>query len=198
MDIRKFLIITPQTKTNKKIINRKKNIFKVFTDGSSINNGKKNCIGGIGVFFNDNSNYNISEKMTFKNDGKVSNNICELTACLKAILTIIEFKEFQKIHDCILIYTDSKCVIDSITKWSNSWEKNGWQRKDRSGKLKPVKNLDLIKNIKNLTRNYNIQFRHIKAHKTEPKEIDKDSSEYKDWYGNMMADKLAYQASSSL
>ena len=30
------------------------------------------------------------------------------------------------------------------------------------------------------------------------KEIDKDSSEYKDWYGNMMADKLAYQASSSL
>lgn len=200
MDIRKFLIITPRETVKTKIINtpeKKSNLFKVFTDGSSINNGFKNCVGGIGVFFDDNSSYNISEKMTFQEDGKISNNVCELTACLRAILAIKSFKNFNKLNDSILVYTDSKYLIDSITKWSNAWEKNNWMRKDIKGAVKPVKNVELIKEIKGLTRMYNIQFRHVKAHKSEPKGIDKECNEYKEWYGNMMADKFANQAAKS-
>ena len=144
MDIRKYFIVNseaPKTKINpvfknsispdeqnKKIEIRKNKTFKVFTDGSSMNNGYKNCYGGIGVFFEDNSPYNISEKMTFKDDGKVSNNVCELTACLRAILTIKDFKDFNNLEDCIIVYTDSKYLIDSITKWSDAWQKNGWMR----------------------------------------------------------------------
>ena len=41
------------------------------------------------------------------------------------ILTIKDFRDFNRLNDSILIYTDSKYLIDSITKWSNSWEKNG-------------------------------------------------------------------------
>ncbi len=197
MDIRKFLIIEPKTKSLPKVEEPKRKVFGVFTDGSSINNGYKNCVGGIGVFFEDNSPNNIGEKMTFKNDGKVSNNVCELTACLRAILTIKDFPEFDLVNDSILVYTDSKYLIDSITKWSNSWEKNGWMRKDRKGHLKPVKNLELMKQIKGLTRKYIVNFKHVKAHKSEPKGIDKNTNEYKEWYGNMMADKLANQSAKS-
>ena len=196
MDIRKFLIIEPRTKSLPKTSETISKVYKVFTDGSSINNGQKNCVGGIGVFFEDNSPNNIGEKMTFKNDGKVSNNVCELTACLRAILTIKELPEFNNVNDSILICTDSKYLIDSITLWSNSWEKNGWMRKNRSGQLKPVKNLELIKEIKGLTTRYTVHFKHVKAHRSEPN-VSKDTMEYKEWYGNMMADKLANEAAKS-
>jgi ribonuclease HI len=182
----------PVEKTDKK-----NKVYKVFTDGSSMNNGYKNCYGGIGVFFDDDSPYNISEKMTFKDDGKVSNNVCELNACLRAIQTIKDFKEYDNIEDIIMIYTDSKYVLDSITKWSQSWEKNGWMRKNRSGKSVPVKNVELMKQIKGLTRISNVQFRHVKAHRKEPIGIDKNSYEYIEWYGNMMADKLAGDGATS-
>jgi ribonuclease HI len=194
MDIRKYFIIEKQTEPPKET---KTTLHKVFTDGSSLNNGYKNCVGGIGVFFEDDSPNNIGEKMTFKEDGKVSNNVSELTACLRAILAIKDFKDFNRLNDSILVYTDSKYLIDSITKWSNSWEKNGWMRTDRSGKKKPVKNVEIIKQIKGLTRVYNIHFKHVKAHQSEPKGIDKDTNEYKEWYGNMMADKLANEAAKS-
>ena len=194
MDIRKYFIIE---KTEQLVKEKSHTLHKVFTDGSSINNGFKNCVGGIGVFFEDGSPYNIGEKMTFKDDGKVSNNVCELTACLRAILSIKDLKNFDRLNDSILIYTDSKYLIDSITKWSNSWEKNGWMRTDRSGKKKPVKNVELMKQIKGLTRFYNIHFKHVKAHRSEPKGIDKETNEYKEWYGNMMADKLANDAAKS-
>ena len=195
MDIRKFLIIEPRTKSLPKTSETISKVYKVFTDGSSINNGQKNCVGGIGVFFEDNSPNNIGEKMTFKNDGKVSNNVCELTACLRAY-NIKELPEFNNVNDGILICTDSKYLIDSITLWSNSWEKNGWMRKNRSGQLKPVKNLELIKEIKGLTTRYTVHFKHVKAHRSEPN-VSKDTMEYKEWYGNMMADKLANEAAKS-
>ena len=181
----------------KKKVIKKNKVFKVFTDGSSMNNGHKNCYGGIGVFFDDDSKYNISEKMTFKEDGKVSNNVCELTACLRAIQTIKTFPDFNNLEDAIMVYTDSKYVLDSITKWSQSWEKNGWMRKNRSGKSVPVKNVELMKQIKGLTRISNVQFRHVKAHRKEPIGIDKNSYEYIEWYGNMMADKLAGDGATS-
>ena len=36
---------------------------------------------------------------------------------------------------------------------------------------------------------YPISFQHIRSHQKEP--VDKNSDEYRHWYGNMMADKLA-------
>jgi ribonuclease HI len=36
----------------------------IFTDGSCINNGKKNSKGGIGVFFGDNDTKNVSQELT--------------------------------------------------------------------------------------------------------------------------------------
>lgn len=193
MDIRKFFpIITEESnepkEKNETEIKKDKKVYEVFTDGSSINNGYKNCVGGIGVFFEDNSLDNVSKKVTKQKYGKVSNNICEMDACIVAIKIIINKSKFQKNLDTIIIYTDSQYLINCITKWCHTWEKNNWMRKTRQGKLESVKNVNLIKEIKRLTNLYNIRFKHCRAHQKEPK---KDSLCYKEWYGNMMADKLA-------
>ena len=116
-----------------------------FTDGSTINNGKRNAKGGIGIFFEDESPDNVGEE--FNINGKTSNNICELEAVRRAINIIIK-KEFKS-NDKILICSDSAYVIDCITKWSNTWEKNGWMRRNKRGKKVPVKNVELIKKLRN-------------------------------------------------
>ena len=176
-----------ETKSKTKTKTKSKE-WKVFTDGSAINNGKKNARGGIGIFFSDDNTNNIGEE--FSIEGKTSNNICELEAVRRAIEIISEDKEFKD-TDLILVCSDSSYVIDCITKWSNTWEKNGWKRKNKSGKMEKVKNLDLIKSIKSMYYKYNIQFKHIKAHRVLGSEVSKDSLEYTEWYGNKMADEYA-------
>ena len=190
MDIRKYFKINNsnigidsnvEIDSNIKIENDVKDII-VYTDGSAINNGKKNCYGGIGIFFGDNDPRNVSEKLT---SVKSSNNVAELTACLKAIEIIINGNYN---NNKIVICTDSEYLIKCINIWSYSWEKNNWQRNVK-GKNKPIKNLDIIKKIKSYSDKYKIIFKHIRSHKMEP--INKNSLEYRDWYGNNMADKLA-------
>lgn len=203
MDIRKYFKIQIPSKSEKSNeIDEPNKIeedslvktYRVYTDGSTFNNGKKNvtCVGGFGVFFGDNDSRNISHGLQ---TSKVSNNVAELMACKSAILQVTNnTMDFQK-GDIILICTDSQYMIDSIEKWSNSWESNGWKRRVK-GKLKPVKNLELIKEIKNLYRQYNVRFKHVKAHQVEP--MNKTSAEYRDWYGNKMADKLAIMGSKQM
>ena len=150
---------------------KSKECLTVYTDGSAINNGKTNCTGGIGVFFCDNDDKNISKQINIEN---VTNNKCELIACIEAIEKV-DFNKYE-----LNIYSDSEYVIKSITEWYINWEKKNF---------KGVKNLELIQKLYNYYKKYNINFYHIKAHKKEPN--NKYSQEYIHWYGNMMADTLA-------
>ena len=158
--------------------------IKIFTDGSSLNNNnKENRSGGIGVFFGIDDPRNISKKLK---TSKITNQVAELLACYEGIITLITTQNLDSKK--IYIYTDSKYLIDSITKYAIDWEKNEWKKK----KNKEISNLDLIKKIYYLYQNVNIKFKHINSHQKEPK--DKNSKEYKLWFGNMMADKLATDA----
>ena len=186
-DIRKYFS-TSKVEPKKKSKKKSNKEWKGFTNGSTIKNGKRNAKGGIGIFFDDDSPDNLGEE--FNINGKTSNNICELEAVRRAINIIIKKKEFKS-DDKILICSDSTYVIDCITKWSNTWEKNGWMRRNKGGKKVPVKNVELIKEIKKLYYQYTIQFKHIKAHRNLNPEIKKSSLEYKEWYGNKRADELA-------
>ena len=135
-----------------KIISSKINIY---VDGSCIFNGKKNAIGGYGIYFPHNPKLNISKKYTF--DSPATNQKCELYAMYKAIkicnkLTYAEYN----------IYTDSMYVINCLTKWIKAWENNNWLKKDNEAPL----NLDLIKklwNVYNINKN-SIHLHFVKAH----------------------------------
>jgi ribonuclease HI len=148
-----------------------KNILKVFTDGSSFCNGAKDKSkrkGGIGVFFGDDDQRNVSQPFTI---GEITNQRTELYACIKAL---------EVLHDCnqqIEINTDSEYTINCITKWYRGWEANKW----KNAKKQPVKNQDLIKQLYQLYKSKKVKFQHVRGHKGI--------------YGNEMADKLAVEGS---
>jgi ribonuclease HI len=151
----------------------------IFTDGATSNNGSKHATGGIGVFFWDDDLGDISESFCNK---PVTNNKCEITACIKAVERVIES---GKEYDRILICTDSKYMKDCLEKWICGWKKNGW----KTAKGKPVKNRELLTKLDGYCQKYPIKFQHVRAHQKEPR--NKDSMEHFFWYGNMRADKLA-------
>lgn len=137
----------------------------VYTDGSCLNNGKKDAIAGIGVFFNDNSPFNVSKKL----NGHVSNNISELTACIIALNIIVE----NKLSDKVIIKTDSQYVINSLTKWIYNWKKNNWKTSTK----KDVLNKNLIIVLDSFNTKLDIKYVYVKGHSGE--------------HGNEMADLLS-------
>lgn len=170
-----------------------KDIDYVFVDGSTFNNVRKNPFskGGIGVYFGDNDKRNISEPFYLK---PVTNNRCELYACIKAIENYAASKNLEKYKYSLNIYCDSMYVINSVTKWINKWKYNGW----KTSKGTDVENKDLIVWIDKLLQTYcskiSIRFIHVRAHKKQPS--DKRSESYFFWYGNHMADKFAVSGST--
>lgn len=162
----------------------------IFTDGSSLNNQEKgNRRGGVGVFFGDEDERNISIPLKESKTNKVTNQVAELLACIKGIETI---NCTQKIQSCqLIIYTDSMYVVNMMTKWAINWEKNNWTKSD--GKI--VDNIELVKKLYYYYQNGNIVFKHVRSHMKEP---NKDDPNYKIWYGNDKADKLAVAAAESI
>ncbi len=181
----------------------------IYTDGACKNNNVHNNQnnnnirkGGYGVYFGDNDNNNPKiENISEKLEGpKITNQVAELTACIKAIEKLVENKIINATHNNnnnnivamqqidpkghIIIKTDSMYTINCIDNWFNGWKKRGWKKADG----KPVDNLELIQKLHEYKTLYNVKFIHVRAHKSEPSKDDKD---YADWYGNMMADKLA-------
>lgn len=164
-------------------------IISIFTDGAVPNNQKAgNRRGGVGVFFGVNDPRNISYGIKETLKVKVTNQICELLACIKGLETVITT---QKIKDYdIKIYTDSMYIVNTMTEWGDKWEVNDWKKADN----KKIQNEELVKKLYYLSKNLKVSYKHVKAH-TAPKP---DSRDYFEWFGNFMADKLAVEATKSV
>lgn len=162
----------------------------LFTDGSTLNNGKKNAIGGIGIYIpgqGDHPEIVLSYSLLSNNSVKVTNQISELIATILGIEKILTIRPPNS-DDTIYIYTDSKYVIDCATTWCKNWMSNGW----KNAKNKTVDNIWLIYRLVQLTKKYPIIFKHVRAHTEEP---DKKSDNYLIWKGNDFVDKLAQESS---
>lgn len=73
---------------------------------------------------------------------ETTNNRMELTALIAAFKALPEEAE-------VVVYTDSKLCLDTVTKWAPGWERKGWKRKGS-----PLKNLDLVKELLALYRKH--------------------------------------------
>lgn len=149
------------------------NNLYVYTDGACINNGSKDARASIGIFFSKDNPNNVSKELFGKN---LTNNIAELTAVIEAI-SIIKLLKFPN----KIIITDSNYVILCATTYGYKLEKKEWKVKEG----KKIRNLELIKELYNLTQKYDIKYQHIKSHTGNK---DKHS------IGNYYADLLANQA----
>lgn len=132
----------------------KEKTFCVFTDGSCLNNGKKNAIAGYAIIWPYLEQLNYSSKL----EGHATNNRAEYTAIIKALEMASQYDPLYSKK--LYIYTDCELLINSITKWIEIWKKNGW----KTAKKKDVLNKDLLIVIDELLKLRKVEFKHVKAH----------------------------------
>ena len=108
--------------------------MRIYTDGSSINNGKMNARAGVGVWFGEGDSRNLAEPLL---GSLQTNNRAELTAIMRAMEIILQKK--ANLNKDIVIVSDSKYSINAITVWIHNWKKNGW----KSSSKKTIKNKDI-------------------------------------------------------
>lgn len=142
----------------------------IYTDGGCRGNPG---IGGWGVYlcFKD-------KERKFNGHAKdTTNNRMELLAAIKA-LECLKIAENRNID--IVLFSDSKYVLQGLTKWMVNWQKNNWQTANK----KPVKNVDLWQKLAKLNKKYTVDWRWVKGHSGNK--------------GNDIADLLANQAMDSI
>ena len=131
----------------------------MYTDGACKGNPG---IGGWGVFIQKENEQND----LYGFDAKTTNNKMELKAVIEG-LKIIHPKTN------VTIITDSQYVKNGINQWIFNWKKNGW----KTAAKKPVKNMDLWKELDDLVENRSVFWEWVKGHSGNP--------------GNDRADQLA-------
>jgi ribonuclease HI len=82
-----------------------------------------------------------------------TNNRMELLAAITALDAL---KEPCKVE----LHTDSKYVMDGISKWIHGWKKNGWKTADK----KPVKNGELWQALDTANRRHEVTWNWVKGH----------------------------------
>jgi len=118
----------------------------IFTDGACRGNPGP---GGWGAILR----FNDVEKEIFGGEKHTTNNRMEMTAIIEALNKLSRPCQVE-------LTTDSKYVIDGITKWIIGWKKNNWI----SSTKKPVKNSDLWKQIDQLNDKHKISWHWVKGH----------------------------------
>ena len=131
-------------------------MIKIYTDGSCIGNPGKG--GWAAIIINNNNKKIISGRK--KN---TTNNQMELMAAIEALKKIPKDQEVQ-------VYTDSKYVKMGITEWIKKWSQNDWKT---SSKQK-VKNIELWKELNDISKKHKIEWHWVKAHAGNPNNEEVD------------------------
>lgn len=121
--------------------------IKIFTDGSSLGNPGPGGWGSV-VWYGD----NIKELGGKENP--TTNNRMELKAVIESIIFV------KKMNLPMIIYSDSKYVIQGATAWIKNWKRNNWQTKQKS----EVLNKDLWQKLDQALENTNIKWFQLEGH----------------------------------
>ena len=123
---------------------------EIFTDGACKGNPGP---GGWGALLRMGSH----EKELSGSDPKTTNNRMELTAAIRALQALIEPCE-------VVLHSDSKYVLDGITKWVDGWKRNGW----KTASKKPVQNAELWHELIAAALPHQVQWVWVKGHDGHP------------------------------
>ncbi|MEZ5961934.1 MAG: ribonuclease HI [Hyphomonadaceae bacterium] len=122
------------------------NTVDIWTDGACSGNPGP---GGWGAILH----YAGVEKELAGAEAATTNNRMELMAAIQALNAL---KRSSKVR----LHTDSKYVMDGVTKWIHGWKKNGWKTADK----KPVKNDDLWKLLDEANARHEVTWKWVKGH----------------------------------
>jgi len=119
---------------------------ELFTDGACSGNPGP---GGWGALLR----YNGHEKELGGGESDTTNNRMEMTAVIEGLAALTS--------PCtITLYTDSKYVMDGVTKYLENWKRRGWKTADK----KDVKNRDLWERIEAEMMRHKIEWVWVKGH----------------------------------
>jgi ribonuclease HI len=110
-----------------------------------------------------------SERELSGGERLTTNNRMELTAAIEGLNALK-----RPCH--VTLSTDSRYVMDGLTKWIKGWQKNGW----KTAAKQPVKNADLWQALLAAAKPHRIEWVWVKGHNGHP--------------DNERADKLASDA----
>ena len=131
----------------------------IYTDGACSGNPGS---GGWGVVMR----WQGTEKEMYGAEPLTTNNRMELMAAIQAL-------EALNRPSRVILHTDSKYLLDGITKWIAGWQRNGWLTSAK----KPVKNDDLWRRLIEAMSGHEVTWLWVKGHAGDP--------------GNERADELA-------
>ena len=113
----------------------------------------------------------MAERELSGGEAETTNNRMELTAAIEALNAL-------KRPCRVTLSTDSRHVMDGLTKWLKGWQKNGW----KTAAKQPVKNEDLWRALVAAAAPHRIEWLWVKGHAGHP--------------DNERADKLACAAAA--
>ncbi len=117
-----------------------------YTDGACLGNPGP---GGWGVLLRCNG----TEKQLSGGEAATTNNRMEMMAAITALESLTRTVRVR-------LHTDSKYVMDGITKWMPNWKRNGW----RTAAKEPVKNVDLWKRLDAAAAAHDLSWHWVKGH----------------------------------
>ena len=121
-------------------------VVEIYTDGGCRGNPG---IGAWGVLLR----FNGTEKQLSGSERETTNNRMELTAAIKGLESLT--------RDCqVRLTTDSQYVQKGITEWISGWKARGW----KTAAKKPVKNMDLWKQLDQLVVDHQIEWHWVRGH----------------------------------
>jgi len=126
------------------------NTVQIFTDGACSGNPGP---GGWGAVLR----FGDTEKELSGGEAHTTNNRMELMAAIAAL-------EALKKPCAVALTTDSKYVMDGITKWMPGWKKKGWKTADN----KPVKNVDLWQRLEAAAAPHKVRWHWVRGHDGHP------------------------------
>ena len=123
---------------------------EIATDGACKGNPGP---GGWGVLIRSGNR----EKELSGGEKLTTNNRMELTAAIEGLNSL-------KRPCRVTLSTDSRYVMDGLTKWIHGWRKNGWKTADR----KPVKNAELWQALVEAAAPHRVDWVWVKGHAGHP------------------------------
>ncbi len=139
---------------------KSKTAFALFSDGACRGNpgpGSWACMG------QDYKGQTIFSEADFENP--TTNNKMELMAATKA-LELLQAYLYEKDIEAskIILFTDSKYVIDGITSWVTNWKARGWKKADK----KSPENLEYWQRLDEIHQELKPEYRWVKGHSGHP------------------------------
>ncbi|PLX40603.1 MAG: ribonuclease HI [Deltaproteobacteria bacterium] len=123
---------------------------KIFTDGGCIGNPGPGGWGAILLRGGQYEEFGGAERET-------TNNRMEMRAALEGIKLLSPGEE-------AVVITDSRYLIDGITKWIHGWKRRGWKKSDGA----EVLNRDLWEALDKEVEGHRVEWRHIAGHSGHP------------------------------